>query len=69
MNTSYQKPLPLYTPGIDNQVIDLPVENMDAIAEDGDVFIEANNPEDSDSNLLSNVKYKILTNLQNHWKV
>jgi transposase len=42
------------------------VEKMDAIAERRDVFIEAHNPDDSD--LLSDVKYKILTSLQNHWK-
>ncbi len=42
------------------------VEKMDAIAEERDVFIEAHNPDDSD--LLSDVKYKILTSLQNHWK-
>ena len=42
------------------------VEEMDAIAEERDVFIEAHNPDDSD--LLSDVKYKILTSLQNHWE-
>ena len=42
------------------------VEKMDAIAEKRDVFIEAHNPDDSD--LLSDVKYKILTSLENHWK-
>ena len=41
-------------------------EKMDAIAQERDVFIEAHNPDDSD--LLSDVKYKILTSLQNHWK-
>jgi len=44
------------------------VEKMDAIAEERDVFIETHNPDDPDSNLLSNVKCKILTSLQNHWK-
>ncbi len=44
------------------------VEKMDAIAEKRDVFIEAHNPDDPDSDLLSNVKYKILTSLQNHWE-
>jgi transposase len=44
------------------------VEKMDAIAEERDVFIEAHNPDDPDSDLLSNVKYKILTSLQNHWE-
>ena len=41
------------------------IEKMDAITEERDVFIKAHN---SDSNLLSNVKYKILTSLQNHWE-
>ena len=44
------------------------VEKMDAIAEERDVFIETYNPDDPDSDLLSNVKYKILTSLQNHWE-
>ena len=44
------------------------VEKMDAMAEERDVFIEAHNPDDPDSDLLSNVKYKILTSLQNHWE-
>ena len=44
------------------------VEKMDAIAEERDVFIEAYNPDHSDSNLLTNVKFKILTSLQNHWE-
>ena len=44
------------------------VEKMDAIAEERDVFIETHNPDDPDSDLLSNVKYKILTSLQNHWE-
>jgi transposase len=42
------------------------VEKMAAIAKERDVFIEAHNPDDSD--LLSNVKFKILTSLQNHWE-
>ena len=41
------------------------VEKMAAIAEERDAFIETHNP---DSDLLTNVKYKILTSLQNHWK-
>ena len=41
------------------------VEKMDSIAKERDNFIEAHNP---DSDLLSNVKYKILTSLQNHWE-
>lgn len=40
------------------------VEKMAAIAKERDAFIEAHNP---DSDLLSNVKYKILTSLRNHW--
>ena len=44
------------------------VEKMDAIAEERDVFIETHNPDDPDSDLISNVKYKILTSLQNHWE-
>ena len=44
------------------------VEKMAAIAEERDAFIEAHNPDDPDSDLLSNVKYKILTSLQTHWK-
>jgi transposase len=42
------------------------VEKMAAIAKERDVFIEAHNPDDSD--MLSNVKYKIVTSMQNHWK-
>ncbi|MEA1971574.1 MAG: IS66 family transposase [Thermodesulfobacteriota bacterium] len=41
------------------------VEKMDVIAEKRDAFIASNNPDDSD--LLSNVKYKILISLKNHW--
>ena len=41
------------------------IEKMDAITKERDVFIKAHN---SDSNLLSNVKYKILISLQNHWE-
>jgi len=44
------------------------VEKMAAIAEERDAFIEAHNPDDPDSDLLSNVKYKILTSLKTHWK-
>ncbi len=44
------------------------IEKMDAIAEERDAFIEAHNPDDPDSNLLSNVKCKILISLQNHWE-
>lgn len=41
------------------------VEKMDAMAEERDAFVDAYDP---DTNLLSEVKYKILTSLQNHWK-
>ena len=44
------------------------VEKMDAMAEERDAFVDANNPDASDINLLSEIKYKILTSLQNHWK-
>ena len=44
------------------------LEKMDAMAEERDVFINTHNPDDPDSNLLSKVKYKILTSLQTHWK-
>ncbi|MDL1982645.1 MAG: IS66 family transposase [Deltaproteobacteria bacterium] len=44
------------------------VERMDAIAQERDAFIEAHNPDNPDSDLLSNVKYKILTSLRNHWE-
>ena len=43
------------------------VEKMDAIAEERDAFIMSHNPDDLDSDLMSNVKYKILTSLKNHW--
>ena len=42
------------------------VEKMDAMVEERDAFIEAHKP-DSDSNILSDVKFKILTSLKNHW--
>ncbi|MBW2573314.1 MAG: IS66 family transposase [Deltaproteobacteria bacterium] len=42
------------------------VEKMAAIAKERDVLIEAHNPDNSD--MLSNVKYKIVTSMQNHWK-
>jgi len=43
------------------------VEKMDSIAEERDAYIKSHNPDDLDSNLLSKVKYKILTSLKNHW--
>jgi len=42
------------------------VEKMDAMVEERDAFIDAHKP-DSDSNFLSDVKFKILTSLKNHW--
>ena len=42
------------------------VEKMDAMVKKRDAFIEAHKP-DSDSNFLSDVKFKILTSLKNHW--
>ena len=44
------------------------VEKMAAIANERDVFIETHNPDDPESDLLSNVKYKILTSLKTHWE-
>ncbi len=43
------------------------VEKMNVIAEERDVFIASHDPDDLDSDLLSNVKYKILISLKNHW--
>ena len=42
------------------------VEKMAVMAEERDIFIEAHNPDDPDSDLLSNVKCKILTSLKTH---
>ena len=44
------------------------VEKMAVMAEERDAFIETHNPDDPDSDLLSNVKYKILTSLKTHWE-
>jgi transposase len=41
---------------------------MDEIVKERDAFIESHDPDDPDSNLLSNVKFKILVSLKNHWK-
>ena len=41
------------------------VGKMDAMAEERDAFVDAYDP---DTNLLAEVKYKILTSLHNHWK-
>ncbi len=43
------------------------VERMDEIAKERDAFISLHDPDALDSDLLSNVKYKILTSLKNHW--
>jgi len=42
------------------------VEKMNAMAAKRDAFIEAHKP-DSNSEILSDVKFKILTSLKNHW--
>ncbi len=47
-----------------NEQHDHVVEKMDAMAKERDVFIEAHKP---DADLLSTVKFKILTSLQTHW--
>ena len=44
------------------------VEKMAVMAEERDAFIEDHNPDDPDSDLLSNVKCKILTSLKTHWE-
>jgi transposase len=44
------------------------VNKMDAMVEERDDFIEAHEADDPDTDLLSNVKFKVLTSLQNHWK-
>jgi transposase len=41
------------------------VLKMDAMAEERDAFVDAFGP---NTNVLSEVKYKILTSLKNHWK-
>ena len=33
-----------------------------------DAFIDTNKPDDPDSTMLSEIKFKILTSLKNHWK-
>ena len=60
-------PLP-WQPALFKEQHEKLVEKMNSIAEERDIFIEAHNPDDPDSDLLSNVKYKILTSLQNHWE-
>ena len=44
------------------------VEKMDAIVQERDNFIALHDPADLDFNLLTRVKYKILTSLQNNWE-
>ncbi len=44
------------------------VEKMDAMVEKRDDFIKTHELDASDSNFLDNVKFKILTSLQNHWE-
>lgn len=44
------------------------VKKMAAMAEERDAFIGAYKFNDSKFNLLEEVKYKVLTSLQNHWK-
>lgn len=44
------------------------VKRMDAIVQERDNFIASHDPDDFDLDLLTRVKYKILTSLKNHWK-
>ncbi len=44
------------------------VERMDAIVQERDNFLASHNPDDLDLDLLTRVKYKVLTSLKNHWK-
>ncbi len=44
------------------------VKKMDSIAQERDNFIALHDPADLDLNLLTRVKYKILTSLKNHWE-
>jgi transposase len=44
------------------------VEKMAAIALERDAFITLHDPDDPNLDLLSRVKYKILTSLKNHWE-
>ena len=50
-----------------NEQHDHVVEKMDAIAKERDVFIAAHKSDDPDADLMSIVKFKILTSLQTHW--
>ena len=40
---------------------------MNEMAQNRDAFIASHNPDEPNSTLLSNVKYKILKSLKNHW--
>lgn len=51
-----------------NQLHEKLVFKMDAMAEKRDAFIKAHNPDDPDRTFLTNVQFKILTSLKNHWK-
>ncbi|MDA3791187.1 MAG: IS66 family transposase [Desulfobacula sp.] len=44
------------------------IEKMDAIVQERDAFLISHDPDDPDLDLLSRVKYKILTSLKNHWE-
>ncbi len=44
------------------------VKAMGTMTEERDAFIETHKTDDPDIDLLSNVKFKVLTSLQNHWK-
>ena len=44
------------------------VEKMDAIVQERDNFLSLYRPDDLNLNLLTRVKYKILTSLKNHWE-
>lgn len=43
------------------------VEEAELMENERDAFIEAHKPDDPNSTLLSNVKFKILESLRNHW--
>ncbi|MBW2663325.1 MAG: IS66 family transposase [Deltaproteobacteria bacterium] len=44
------------------------VKKMDSMAEKRDAFIEAHNIDDPHSDLLTDIKCKVLISLKNHWK-
>ncbi len=44
------------------------VKAMGTMAEERNLFLETHKTDDPDQDLLSNVKFKVLTSLQNHWK-